>query len=163
MPISEYIRNIRAKIGNDLLLVPGITAVVVNQNEEILLQLRRDTNTWAPPSGGLDPGENLAQCVIREVFEETGLEVVPEEAIAVLSGKDFFVTYPNGDQIAIVSTVFRCRPHHANAPRVNDDESLDIRYFPLDALPENMLPRHKWIMRKALENNPRAYFNPPSP
>ena len=52
MPISEYIRNIRGKIGNDLLLLPGVTAVVINERDEILLQLRRDTKTWAPPSGG---------------------------------------------------------------------------------------------------------------
>ena len=162
MPISEYIKNIRAKIGNDLLLVPGITAVVVNEHEEILLQLRRDTQTWAPPSGGLEPGETVAECARREVFEETGIEVVPEEIIAVLSGKDFSVTYQNGDQIAIVSTVFRCRPRYAIAPRVNDDESLDIRYFPSNALPENMLPRPKWIIATALENNPLTYFNPPS-
>ena len=94
MPISDYIKRLRAKIGNDLLLVPGVTAVVVNEHEEILLQLRRDTQTWAPPSGGLEPGENLAQCVIREVFEETALEIVPDEVIAVLSGKDFSLTYP---------------------------------------------------------------------
>ena len=162
MPISDYIKRLRAKIGNDLLLVPGVTAVVVNEHAEILLQLRRDTQTWAPPSGGLEPGENLAQCVIREVFEETALEIVPDEVIAVLSGKDLSVTYPNGDQIAIVATVFRCSPRYAIAPRVNDDESLDIRYFPSDLLPENMLPRHKWIIRKALENNPLTYFNPPS-
>lgn len=69
MPISEYIRNIRAKIGNDLLLLPGVTAVVINSRNEVLLQLRRDTQTWAPPSGGMEPGENLAQCAMREVLE----------------------------------------------------------------------------------------------
>lgn len=162
MPISEYIKHIRAKIGNDLLLLPGVTAVVINDRDEVLLQLRRDTETWAPPSGGLEPGENLAQCVIREVLEETGIEVIPESVIAVLSGDDFRVTYPNGDQIGVVSCVFRCRPRMASAPRVNDDESLEMRFFPCDAIPDNMLPRHKWIISKALENDRDTYFNPPS-
>ncbi len=161
MPVSDYIKNIRAKIGNDLLLLPGVTAVVINERDEILLQLRRDTKTWAPPSGGLEPGENLAQCVIREVREETGIEVFPESIIAVLSGDDFTVTYPNGDQIGVVSCVFRCRPRLETAPRVNDDESLEMRYFPPGDLPDNMLPRHKRIISKALENSPRAFFNPP--
>ena len=161
MPISQYIKNIRAKIGNDLLLIPGVTAVVINDREEVLLQLRRDTKTWAPPSGGLEPGENLAQCVIREVLEETSIEIVPESIIAVLSGDDFAVTYPNGDQIGVVSSVFRCRPRDKAAPRVNDDESLEMRYFPSSALPHNMLPRHKWIISKALENDVKTYFNPP--
>ncbi len=161
MPISEYIRIIRGKIGNDLLLLPGVTAVVINERDEILLQLRRDTKTWAPPSGGLEPGENLAQCVMREVLEETGIEIIPESIIAVLSGDDFAVTYPNGDQIGVVSSVFRCRPRDKAAPRVNDDESLEMRYFPSSALPHNMLPRHKWIISKALENDVKTYFNPP--
>ncbi len=162
MPISEYIRQIRAKIGNDLLLLPGVTAVVVNERDEILLQLRRDTQTWAPPSGGVEPGETVADTAIREVHEETGIAVLPERIVAVLSGGDYVLTYPNGDRMATVTTVFRCRPRDANAPRVNDDESLDIRYFSCDALPENMLPRHKRIIAQALADERSAYFDPPS-
>ena len=162
MPISAYIANIRAKIGHDLLLLPGVTAVVVNDRDEILLQLRRDTETWAPPSGGVEPGETAADTAIREVFEETGVSVEPERVVAVLSGSDYVVTYPNGDQMATVTTVFRCRLSDAAAPRVNDDESLDIRYFPRDALPENMLPRHKRIIALALTDETLPYFDPPS-
>lgn len=162
MPISAYIKNIRAKIGHDLLLLPGVTAVVVNERDEVLLQLRRDTQTWAPPSGGVEPGETAAAAAIREVFEETGIAVVPERVLAVLSGRDYVVTYPNGDQMATVTTVFRCRPKADDTPRVNDDESLDIRYFPSVALPENMLPRHKRIIALALKDDPRTYFDPPS-
>ena len=162
MPASEYIKQIRAKIGKDLLLLPGVTTVVVNSRDEVLLQLRRDTKTWAPPSGGLEPGENLAQCAIREVLEESGIEVIPESIVAVLSGDEFTTTYANGDQIGVVACVFRCRPRLETAPRVNDDESLEMRYFPAGDLPAEMLPRHRWIVAKGLENNRAAYFNPPS-
>ena len=162
MPISEYIKNIRAKIGNDRLLLPGVTAVVINDRDEILLQLRRDTETWAPPSGGLEPGETVADCAVREVFEETGIVVVPENVVAVLSGKEYFVTYPNGDRMATVTTVFSCRPSDDAAPHVNDDESRDIRYFRSDALPDNMLARHRRIISLALETNIYTYFDPPS-
>lgn len=161
MPISDYIKNLRAKIGNDLLLLPGVTAVVINERDEVLLQLRRDTGTWAPPSGGVEPGETVAQCAIREVLEETGIDILPEVIVAVLSGADYNVTYPNGDQMASVTTVFRCRPVDDSSPRVNDDESRDIRYFKCDALPANMLPRHQWIIGLALNSSNRAYFNPP--
>ena len=159
MPISEYIKHIRAKIGKDLLLLPGVTAVVINKRDEVLLQLRRDTDTWAPPSGGVEPGETVAGCAIREVREEAGIEVLPEAIIAVLSGKAYNVTYPNGDQMATVSTVFRCRPVDDASPRVNDDESQDIRYFKIDALPENMLPRHQWIISLAVKNDAEAYYD----
>lgn len=162
MPISAYISNIRAKIGHNLLLLPGVTAVVIKERHEVLLQLRRDTETWAPPSGGVEPGETVADTAIREVYEETGISVAPERVVAVLSGRDYVVTYPNGDQMATVTTVFLCRPLQAETPRVNDDESLDIRYFPHDALPENMLPRHKRVIALALKDETRPYFDPPS-
>ena len=159
MPISEYIKNIRAKIGNDLLLLPGVTAVVINDHNQVLLQLRRDTDTWAPSSGGVEPGETVAECAISEVLEETGIEVLPEGIVAVLSGEDYAVTYPNGDRMATVTTVFRCRPLNAAPPRVNDDESQDICYFPRAALPENMLPRHRWIISIGLKNNTTPFFH----
>lgn len=162
MPVSQCIKNIRAKIGNDLLLLPGVTAVVINERDEVLLQLRRDTDTWAPPSGGVEPGETVAAAAEREVLEEAGVKVLPEAVVAVLSGADYYVTYANGDQLATVTTVFRCRPLDAETPRVNDDESHDVRYFPCDGLPENMLPRHRWIVSRAREMRPDAYFDPPS-
>ena len=162
MPISAYVKHIRAKIGHELLLLPGVTAVVINERDEVLLQLRRDSKTWAPPSGGVEPGETVADTAIREVYEETGISVEPERVVAVLSGRDYCVTYPNGDKMATVTTVFRCRPLATEAPRVNDDESLDIRYFPRDALPDNMLPRHRRIIALALQNDAETYFDPPS-
>ena len=162
MPISPYIKNIRAKIGSDLLLQPGVTAIVINRRDEILLQLRRDTNTWAPPSGGVEPGETVAECAIREVQEEAGIRVQPIAVVAVLSGDAYRVTYPNGDQLATVTTVFRCRPLDDTPPRVSDDESRDIRFFPHDALPKDMLPRHRWIISLAQKNERSAYFDPPS-
>ncbi|MCY3572773.1 MAG: NUDIX domain-containing protein [Chloroflexi bacterium] len=162
MPISDYIKQIRAKVGKDLLLVPGVTAVVINKRDEILLQLRRDTGTWAPPSGSAEPGETVAECAVREVREESGVTIVPEAVVAVLSGKEYNVVYPNGDKLATVTTVFRCRPVGDITPRVNDDESQDFRYFPGNARPENMLPRHRWIIGLALSKAPGAYFDPPS-
>ena len=162
MPISEYIKHIRAKIGSDQLLLPGVTAIVINERDEVLLQLRRDTGTWAPPSGGVEPGETVAATAIREVREETGIAVAPERIVAVLSGMAYAITYPNGDQIMPVTTVFLCRPLDNAMPRVNDDESQDIRYFPADAPPDNMLPRHRRIIALASGREQNAYFDPPS-
>ena len=162
MPISDYVKNIRAKIGSDLLLLPGVTAIVINDRGEVLLQLRRDTDTWAPPSGGVDPGETVAEALRREVLEEAGIKVEPKAIVAMLSGADYNVTYPNGDQLATVTTVFRCRPLDAASPRVNDDESRDFRFFKTDALPDNMFPRHQWMIDLALNSGGRAYFDPPS-
>ncbi len=162
MPISDYVKGIRAKIGNDLLILTGSSAVVVNDRSEVLLQLRSDYPIWTIPGGQLDPGEDFASCVVREVREETGIDVFPERIVAVLSGSDHLHTYANGDQIAGVNICFCCRPCDDKQPQPNDDESLDARYFSRDSLPRNLHPPHRMLIAKAFENNPVAYFYPPS-
>jgi 8-oxo-dGTP diphosphatase len=156
MPISDYLRHLRARIGHDLLLTPGVAGVIVNDRGEVLLQLRRDDRRWGLPGGAMEPGEEPAGALVREVLEETALEVVPERIVGVYSGPDFLVRYDNGDEAMIVSITFACRPVRGE-PRVNDDESLEIRYFAPDALPA-MQSRHHMRIADALRRDPRARF-----
>ncbi len=162
VPISQYVKDIRAKIGKDLLILAGSSAVVIKDDNEVLLQLRSDFPIWSLPGGDLDPGEDVAACVIREVYEEAGIYVRPEHIVAVLSGPGHVHVCANGDQVASVQICFRCRPCDETPPKVNDDESLEVRYFSSDALPANTYPPHRMLIAKALENNPSAYFYPPS-
>ncbi len=156
MPMSDYIRTMRARIGTDLLFVCGATAVVVNDAGEILLHRRSDNGRWWLPGGAIDPGEEPADAVVREVWEETGVKVIPERIVGVYAGPEQFSQYPNGDQIAVLSVTFACRPVGGEA-RVHDDESLEVRYFPQDALPE-LTPRNRLRIEHALRNDPRAQF-----
>ena len=66
------------------------------------------------------------------------------------------------DQVAIVNICFFCRPVDETPPQPNDDESIEVRYFALDNLPDTLLPYHKQLIALALEDSPAAYFNPPS-
>ncbi|HEY7040237.1 MAG TPA: NUDIX hydrolase [Methylomirabilota bacterium] len=156
MPISDYLRHLRARVGHDLLLTPGVAAVIINDRGEVLLQLRSDDRRWGLPGGAMEPGEEPAETLVREVFEETALEVVPERIVGVYSGPDFLVRYDNGDEAMIVSITFACRPARGE-PRVNDDESLEIRYFAPDAFPP-MEARHHMRIADALRRDPRARF-----
>ncbi len=156
MGISDYISALRAKIGHDLLLTPGVAAVIFNDAGHVLLQRRRNDGQWGLPGGAMEPGEEPAQSLVREVREETALEVVPERIVGVYSGPDFRVRYANGDEAMIVSITFACRSL-GGEPRVKDDESLELRYFPPDALPP-MEPRHGMRIADALRNDPRARF-----
>jgi 8-oxo-dGTP pyrophosphatase MutT (NUDIX family) len=104
----------------------------------------------------MEPGEEPAESLVREVLEETALEVVPERVVGVYSGPDFRVRYSNGDEAMIVSITFACRSL-GGEPRVNDDESLELRYFPPDALP-SMESRHAMRIADALRDDPRARF-----
>ncbi|MCC7445895.1 MAG: NUDIX domain-containing protein [Anaerolineae bacterium] len=156
MPTPPYILNIRKKIGHDLLFMAGVTAIVINDANEVLLQRRSDDGRWDMPSGILDPGEEPASAVVREVWEETGVRVIPERIVGVYSGPDYLTHYPNGDEVIYLDVVFACKPI-SGEPHVNDEESLEVAYFALDKLP----PMSGWrmaCMQQALRADPRADF-----
>ncbi len=133
MGLSSYIKKLRTHIGHDLLLLPAVSAMIFNERRELLLHQASDDRRWYLIGGAIDPGENPADACVREVREETGLIVVPQRLIGVYTSPE--VVYPNGDRCIYVGTTFRCRVTGGEL-RVADDESLDVRYFPLDALPE---------------------------
>jgi ADP-ribose pyrophosphatase YjhB (NUDIX family) len=132
MAVPEYIAGLRKHVGTGLLWLPSVSAVVVNDAGEVLLAKRSDTGNWSVVSGFADPGEQPAAAVVREVREETGVEVVPERISSVRAHP---MTYPNGDRCQFMNVAFRCRPVGGTA-RVNDDESVAVGWFRPDALPD---------------------------
>lgn len=156
MPMSDYVKTMRAKVGHELLMLPGVCGLVFDEENRILLNRRSDNGRWSVIGGVPDPGEEVADAVVREVFEETGVRVVPERITGVYNTP--IVTYPNGDQTQYVVTVFRCRPVGGH-PHVHDDESLEVRYFAFDQLPE-LRPDHRARIDQALLDGP-AHFNAP--
>ncbi len=156
MPMSDYARKMRAKIGTDLLLVCGANGIVINDAREILLQRRKDNGRWWLPGGFIEPGEEPADAVVREVWEETGVKVIPERIVGVYGGSELISQYANGDRVAVVHITFACRPV-GGVPSVNDDESLEVCYFSLNALPD-LDARIRQRLEHALQNDPRAQF-----
>lgn len=131
MPISDYLKHLRSKLGTDLILVPGVNAIVINDAGEILLQQALDRR-WYTPGGAIDPGEQPADGCAREVLEESGLIVEPQNLIDVFMEAP--VTYANGDCVQYCVLAFVCRVRGGTL-RVADDESLDMRFFHPDRLP----------------------------
>jgi 8-oxo-dGTP pyrophosphatase MutT (NUDIX family) len=132
MAIPQFIQDIRAKAGDTLLFLPGVVMVVFDDQGRILLNRRADTGRWALISGIPDPGEQPAQAAVREIEEETGVSAVVERVLSVFTNEP--VVYPNGDHAQYIDIVLQCRAVGGRA-RVNDDESLDVRWFAPDELP----------------------------
>ncbi|GAA1006466.1 NUDIX hydrolase [Streptomyces sp. F-3] len=133
MAIPDFLRTLRATVGTRLLWLPGVTAVVFDDEGRVLLGRRSDTGMWSVIGGIPEPGEQPAACAVREVEEETAVRCVAERVVLVQALSP--VTYANGDVCQYMDITFRCRAVGGEA-RVNDDESLEVGWFPVDALPD---------------------------
>ncbi|MBC7269506.1 MAG: NUDIX domain-containing protein [Streptomyces sp.] len=133
MATPDFITTLRASAGHQLLWLPGVTAVVFDDDGRVLLNRRSDTRKWAVIGGIPEPGEQPAACAVREVAEETAVRCVAERVVLVQALTP--VTYDNGDVCQYMDITFRCRAVEG-AARVNDDESLEVGWFAVDALPE---------------------------
>lgn len=155
MPISDYLKNLRTHVGTELLLVPSVSALFYDDRGRILLARHAEGNLWATPGGSVDPNESPADAVVREVWEETSLLAEPVRILGVYGGPDFEVTYPNGDRVTYLMTVFECRivggemrPDGVEILELayvaqSDLAGLDLSPWALKVLPDFFRDRHR--------------------
>lgn len=120
-----------------VLLQDGAAAIIVNEDGQILLQSRADRDKWGVPGGCQELGERFEDTVIREVKEETNLDVTEDnlELIGIVSGNSRRNEYPNGD-VVINNTALYCVRNYSGELKW-DSESKEMRFFDLDNLPLN--------------------------
>ena len=145
-----YIMNLRKHIGHDPLIGIGATTLVFNEKQELLLNLRADTNTWGIPGGSMELYETIEETAVRELKEETGICADQLELVTVLSGKDYYFEYPNGDKMCTVIVLFKVL-NYSGTLKVSDKESKALAFFPLTNLPV-MESRAERIIQKILDN-----------
>lgn len=150
----SYLSELRKIVGHRPLLSAGATVLVI-KGGKILLNLRSDTKTWGIPGGGMELGECLEETAFRELKEETGLSAEKMTLLTVLSGKDFYFEYPNGDQLYSVVSLFLAE-NVSGALEISDDESLKLQYFEFDKLP-HLESRAKTIIDWIKENRSDLY------
>lgn len=120
-----------------VLLQDGAAAIIVNEDGQILMQSRADNDRWGLPGGCQELGERFEDTIIREVKEETNLDITEEnlELIAIVSGNSRRNEYPNGD-VVINNTALYCVRNYSGEVKW-DNESKEMRFFDLDNLPQN--------------------------
>ncbi len=128
MPISDYIRNLRAKVGTTVLEVPTVAVLTFDDRERVLLVRHVEGNDWTTPGGMVEPYETPSNAAVREMWEETGLHVLLTHVVGVFGGELCAATYANGDKMAWVSTVFAAEPIRG-ALKPDGEETLETRYF----------------------------------
>jgi 8-oxo-dGTP pyrophosphatase MutT (NUDIX family) len=151
--MSDYVRELRAKIGNDLLLMPSVAALI-RDDEGRILHVQHVEGRWMLPGGAVDPGERPAEAVCRECLEEAGIVIEPLRIAGVFGGPEYRHTYANGDRIAWIITVFEARIVEGE-PRASDDETMDVRWFAPEELETvERSPASSEAMRRLLAGEP---------
>lgn len=128
MPISPYIRQLRAHVGSTRLLLPSVSVHVFDADDRLLLVRQREGDIWSTPGGLIEPDERPADAAVREAWEETGLLVRPERVLGAYGGPECIVRYPNGDEVQYVITAIGCTPI-SGALRPDLEETVAVQYW----------------------------------
>ena len=105
MGMSDYVRGLREKIGNDFLLVPSAHVAIRDESGRVLL-VQHVEGLWQIPGGAIEPLEDPRVAAERECLEEMGLVVAVGDVLGVFGGDAYETTYANGDRLGFVPILF---------------------------------------------------------
>ncbi|MFG1673828.1 NUDIX domain-containing protein [Micromonospora sp. NPDC049282] len=141
MAMSSHLARLRALIGHDLIQMPSVSVIVVDDHARLLLVRHAGLRDgWAVPGGAVDIGESPVDAARREIREEIGIRISEPRLLDVLGGADYEVTYPNGDRVAYVTAVYRAGVADGT-PAPDHDEISELGWFAPPQLPEVSLNR----------------------
>ena len=126
----------------------GVGVIVVDDSGRVLLEKRSDNGMWGLPGGGIEPGESVYETALREVKEETGLDIEITGLVGVYSEPSAgrVVTYPdNGDVRHLIDIVLVAEI--ISGEMAISSESLDLRFFNPDSFPAELVPPAKKPLR----------------
>ncbi len=121
----------------------GVFAVIEDAGK-VLLARRRDIGWWNLPGGGMEAGETVDDALRREIREEVGIEVHIDYLVGVYSK-------PQKSEVVLT---FLCHP--ASGTPGTSDEVSEVGWFPMDDLPEPLLPKHRQRLHDALRQGEHA-------
>lgn len=145
---KDYIRWLRSKVGHEKVILVFAGGCIFNDKREVLLQRRGDFDKWGFPGGAVELGETPEQAAIREVKEETGLEVEIRRLVGIYTDCD--TEYPNGDKAQSICIVYEFQV--VDGELVCDGgETLELKWFSLDEEPELFCKQHEETWRDIKE------------
>ncbi len=121
------------RIAREVPIRVGCSATVFGSGRATLLLTRRtDNQQWCLPGGGVDPGETVEEAVLRELWEETGLQGRVVQFLGVYSTPHRVVAYPDGNRFQIIALNFEVEI--VDGELVLTDETTAFGYFPPDEI-----------------------------
>jgi len=156
--VEEWLKTVGEGVPGYVTPKIAIGAVVGNDEGKILLIQRADSGVWLYPTGWADVGYSASEVAVKEVEEETGIEVDPVALIAVFDGMRL-----GFHSIPLYSLIFHCRMK-GGALKAHPLECLDVGFFSRDDLPEPLAGSGLWVEMafNAIDGHQTtAFFDPP--
>lgn len=151
---KDYISWIRSKVGHEKIILVFSGGCLFDEEGKVLLQKRGDSGKWGFPGGAIELGETPEMAAIRELKEETGLDVVVESLIGIYTDSD--MAYPNGDAAHSIMIAFRLKAI-GGALKCDHSETIELKYFPINKLPEMFCKQHE-ALKTALQETVTGLF-----
>jgi ADP-ribose pyrophosphatase YjhB (NUDIX family) len=127
-------------------ILPAVSAVIFNEQGEILLQKRKDTRKWCIISGRMEFGESVQQAMIREIREETNVSSEIIRLIGVYSFPEYTTYFYDDRTVQYVVTYFEVKLLEKIKEGLTNSESEAFAYFPADQLPIELdLVNPNWL------------------
>ncbi|PXY20762.1 NUDIX domain-containing protein [Prauserella muralis] len=155
MPKRDYYDDPAAPRANSI--VPAVTAIVRNDAGELLMIERTDNGLWAVPGGAQDIGERLTDTVVREVREETGIDVEVTGLSGLYTDPRHVIAYDDGEVRQEFSVCFHARPIGGQAR--TSTESRQVHWVPPDTIDSlNIHPSMRLRIQHGLQNRTEPYL-----
>lgn len=125
---TDYYHRADAPTANSIR--PAAAVAILNPKRELLMLHRRDNKKWTMPGGTLEYGESMTGCALREVKEESGLDVEIKDIIGTYTDPDIRIAYSDGEVRQEFTIVYYGEA--LNHDVVLDDESSQFKWVPID-------------------------------
>jgi ADP-ribose pyrophosphatase YjhB (NUDIX family) len=136
--VAEWMREVGSGIPGYATPKVAVGAAVTNDEGELLLIQRADSGLWLYPTGWCDVGYSAPEVVVKEVLEETGIEVEPVRLIGVMDGMRL-----GASRVPLYSLLFFCRATGGSL-NIHPLECTDAGWFTRDNLPSPILGAERW-------------------
>jgi 8-oxo-dGTP diphosphatase len=139
-------------------ILPAVSAIILNENQEILMQRRADTKKWCIISGHVEFGESVEEAIIREVMEETNVRCKVMRLIGVYSSPAYTTYYYPDRTVQYVVTYFEVKLKEEIQAGLSNSESIEFAHFPLDGLPDEIDLINPFWLSDALDAPAKAFI-----
>lgn len=143
MDNRNYIKWIRSKVGHERIILVFAGGCIFNEKGEVLLQKRADSGKWGFPGGAIELGETPQVAAVREVREETGLDVEVGKMLGLYTDMD--MEYPNGDKAQSIMIAFELKVIGGELS-CDKNETMELQYFPVHDAPALFCKQHEELL-----------------